>query len=92
MHKIDTPNANNNQFIDQDTANGIVGTSASAAWLNAIQDEIINVLIVAGIKPNKATNDQLTKAIQLIIDNNLKAIAFAGSALDGYDSIKWSHF
>ncbi|BAS67629.1 hypothetical protein [Bathymodiolus septemdierum thioautotrophic gill symbiont] len=88
MHKIDTPNANNNKFIDQDTANGIVGTSASAAWLNSVQDEIISVLIKANIVPNKATDNQLADAIKLIAKDQLGSVDTSFYALKNGDATK----
>lgn len=36
-------------------------------WLNMIQDEIRNVVLAAGLTPNKADNNQLSKAIDALI-------------------------
>jgi hypothetical protein len=67
MHKIDSEGHNNNTFINEDALHGIVGTKLDADWLNAVQSEIIAVLIEANITPQKATTTQLRDAIKQIV-------------------------
>lgn len=66
MHKIDSNGHNNNRFVDEDVNNAIQGTTLSADWLNSIQEELINILIVAGTDPSKTDNTQLARAFELL--------------------------
>ena len=66
MHRIDSDGHENNRFVDEDANQAIQGTTLAADWLNALQEELINILIAAEIDPNKASNDQLALAFQLL--------------------------
>lgn len=68
-------------FSDGDAITGTSGTVISAAWLNAVQDEIANVIFEAGISLDKTETDQLKQAILQIIANN--AISGAVGTTDG---------
>lgn len=50
-------------FRDQNRAAGLIGTEVNAAWLNATQEEILAVIISAGIAPNADIWTQLLEAI-----------------------------
>lgn len=63
MRQIDTPDG---LFHDGRPATGELGTILSAAWLNAIQAEILSVLDDQGIAVDPATSTQLLAAIQKI--------------------------
>jgi hypothetical protein len=56
-----------NGFRKKDKQFGIAGTELAADWLNDVQEEIINVLVAAGIVPAVATRTQLRDAIQLLV-------------------------
>lgn len=66
MHRIDSEGHDDNRFVDEDANAAIAGTTLAADWLNALQEELINILIAAEIDPNKASNDQLVLAFQLL--------------------------
>lgn len=68
MHRIDTPSAVNGQFVDKNVSAGIPGTVCDASWLNAVQNEICNVIESAGITPSAEDNTQLDSAIKKIAD------------------------
>lgn len=70
MHKIDGPGATEEQrFTEGDPVVPIPATDVTADWLNAVQDEFVNVLAAAGITPDKADNTQVLGAIrQLVLD------------------------
>lgn len=44
--------------------NGVAPTYPGADWFNIVQAELLNVLKKAGINPDKANHEQLTRAIQ----------------------------
>ena len=67
MYKINSDGHVDNSFVDEDVNNGIPGTIVTAEWLNTLQDEIINVLEAANIKPSQNSKDQLIKAIRTLI-------------------------
>ena len=71
MHLIDTPNAGvSNEFVDSNPSLGVAPTSVDAAWANAIQEEIANVITGAGITLVKNTNNQLLAAISSLISDS----------------------
>jgi len=57
-------------FTDGDALTGTPGTVISAAWLNAVQEEISNVILEAGLSLDKATSDQLKEAVLALITAN----------------------
>lgn len=64
MYRIDAPGATeDNRFTDGNPATGTPATVVEAAWLNAVQEEIIAVLVEAGITPSKLSTTQLRDAI-----------------------------
>lgn len=51
------------QFADRDALNGVHGTNVTAAWLNAIQEEVLGVIEGAGLDPDDESWTQLKTAI-----------------------------
>ena len=86
MHRIDSDGHVDNLFVDEDANQAIAGTKMAADWLNAIQEELINILVLAGIEPSKADDDQLAEAFNLLggskdwADITNKPITFPPSA------------
>ncbi|WP_239326159.1 phage tail protein [Snodgrassella gandavensis] len=76
MYPIDTQDG---LFHD---GNGIneLGTVLPASWLNQVQTELIAILAAAGIKPEKATQNQVITAIKMLIASNTPAAATADIA------------
>lgn len=69
MHKIDTPSAVNNLFVDRNASAGVPGTVCDANWLNAVQNEICNAIEGAEMELDRQDNGQLNKAIKKIADS-----------------------
>lgn len=63
MHEIDGDGNVDGSFVEGDPTTGTPATVITADWLNAVQDELINVIEGAGIELEKGTNDQLLAAI-----------------------------
>lgn len=59
--------SSNGQFVDGNASNGTPGTIVTAAWLNAVQEEIISVLTAAGVAIDTAKTDQLSTAINTLL-------------------------
>lgn len=72
MHKIDSNGATvTNEFTEGSASLNIPATVVSAAWLNAVQNEIINVLSEVGITPLTSgtdTQNQLLTAIKTLVE------------------------
>ena len=71
MHRIDSSTATpDNRFTEGDPTIPIAATTVTAAWLNGVQEELVAILVAAGIAPNKASNVQVLSAIlDLIADS-----------------------
>lgn len=79
MHRIDGEGAtSDNKFTEGNPSTGAVATTVTADWCNAVQEEIVNVLLAAGITPAKANNAQLVAAIQSLISGGGIAVTAAG--------------
>jgi hypothetical protein len=63
MHRIDTTDSVDGLFSDGNEVTGVPGTLVDAAWLNAVQEEIANVVEDAGLTLNKSLNNQLASAV-----------------------------
>ncbi len=50
-------------FITPAPAPGVSGTDVSADWLNAVQEELMNILTTGGVAPVKGTNSQVLAAL-----------------------------
>lgn len=76
MYPIDTQDG---LFHD---GNGIneLGTILPASWLNQVQAELIAILTAAGIKPEKASYNQVITAIKMLIASSAPAAATAETA------------
>lgn len=53
-------------FSSGDPANGVLGTRIPADWLNALQEEMINVIISAGLEPDADDLTQFAQSIRLL--------------------------
>ena len=67
MHRIDTSGNVNNRFHPGNPATGQQATLIDQDWLNAVQEEIVNVILGANIDLEKGTNNQLAAAIVALI-------------------------
>ena len=76
MHRIDTSTATpDNKFTEGDPAVPVAATTVSAAWLNAVQEELVAVITGAGLELKKSDNDQLWQAISQLITNAKPGLA-----------------
>lgn len=92
MHRIDTDGTVESRptppaagslvgyFSDGDALTGTSGTVISAAWLNAVQEEIASVILEAGLSLDKTATDQLKDAIIQIITDRAIAGTVGSSA------------
>lgn len=68
MHKIDSDAAtDDNRFTDGDPTIPIAATVVDAAWLNAVQGEIVAIIEAAGITLNKESTTQLKDALEIML-------------------------
>lgn len=87
MFRIDTADATEtNQFTDTPEP-GQNATTVSAAWLNAVQEELVGLLEGNGINPAKANSGQIAALIASLtsaasILTKLKTVDGAASGLD----------
>ena len=78
MHRIDSSGATaDNRFTDGNKTLGIPATIVDAAWMNSVQEELVNLLAQAGIAPDKATTTQLFTALGSLFLKNADAVSAA---------------
>jgi hypothetical protein len=77
VHRIDTTDHVGNLFSDGDPAIGRKGTVVDAAWLNAVQEELVGILSAASVSPNKADTGQLAAllATKAYVDSRTAIVA-----------------
>lgn len=76
MHRIDTSTATpDHKFTEGDPAVPVAATTVSAAWLNAVQEELVAVITGAGLELKKSDNGQLWQAISQLITNAKPGLA-----------------
>lgn len=69
MQRTNGPGNNAGFFEDEDVQNGVPGTIVTADWLNAVQEEILEVIEAAGITPkgfDKTDPDSYTQLLQAL--------------------------
>lgn len=78
MHRIDGAGATaDNKFTEGDAATGVAATVVTGDWLNSVQEEVVGVILEAGITLDKASTSQLREAVEAI---SAKAGGLAGTA------------
>lgn len=76
MHRIDGPGATvDGKFTEGDPVGGIQATVVTDDFLNDVQEELISILVAAGVAPVKGTQDQALQSIYKLIQAQ-KATAF----------------
>lgn len=63
VQRIDSDGSVNNLFVPADASIGQVATEITADWLNAQQEEDVNLVLGAGLALNPADNTQLLQAV-----------------------------
>lgn len=95
MHRIDGPGATvDNKFTEGNPATAVPATDVTGDWLNDVQEELLSVLVAAGIAPVKGTQNQILLALRAAgvfttppqFDNTTRAAttAFMQRALGSY--------
>ena len=82
MHRIDGPGATvDNKFTEGDPVGGVQATVVTDDFLNDVQEELVSILVAAGVSPVKGTQDQVLQSIYKLAQNQ-KSVAFttAGTA------------
>lgn len=92
-------------FTKGDPGNAILPTVVSDDWLNMVQEEILNVILSAGLTPSKTTYTQLRDAIasgvtdtttELVLANNVANTALTGMSWDGLSvravELEYAHY
>ena len=79
MFQINTPDAVAGLFVDGNPQTGQEGTTVPAAWLNMIQQTLLDPITHAGLAPSTADVTQLTQAIVAIATGVAGAGVGAGS-------------
>ncbi|MGB8922832.1 MAG: hypothetical protein WCC61_15150 [Pseudomonas sp.] len=59
------------KFVDEDPLVGTPGSLIPAQWGNAVTDEILHVITVAGLTPDESLNTQLATAISQLVGSRL---------------------
>lgn len=79
------------KFTDGDPLLSQQASLDPAAWANAVTDELLNVIIAAGLTPNEAQTDQLLLAIQSFaaqdFKNSVRVATTANISLSGTQTI-----
>ncbi len=76
MHRIDTSTATpDHKFTEGNPTVPVAATTVSAAWLNAVQEELVAVITGAGLELQKSDNGQLRQAISQLITNAKPGLA-----------------
>ncbi len=69
MHRTDAPGNVGGMFSAGDPANGILPTVLDEDWHNAVQENIVQLILGAGIALVKGDHTQLMDAVSWFIDN-----------------------
>lgn len=81
MHRIDSSTATSeNKFTNGNPSTATPATVVTDDWLNAVQEEIVNVITGASIALNKPDNTQLLAAIRALATPVGAVQSFAGSS------------
>ncbi|MES2217679.1 MAG: hypothetical protein V4501_04630 [Pseudomonadota bacterium] len=76
----------NGYFFTGDPALGIPATVADSDWLNAVQEELCNVVTTPGLTLSKTSQNQLLQAIELINQQSLGVYTTSSSSPNTYSA------
>jgi hypothetical protein len=79
MHRIDGPGHAANMFTEGDPGTGVPRTIVTDDWANAVQEELIAVILSAALALDKPTNTQLRQALRRLFGGNVTTVVFADS-------------
>lgn len=69
--------------------NGVSPSYPGADWFNIIQAELLNVVEESGLTPKKSSLNQLTLAVQAMIDKKANSLVSAGDFSQLLDFFGW---
>ena len=74
------------EFTEGNPAGGVPATQIKAAWLNALQRELLNLIAQAGLSQDRADDSQVYKAVMRIVKSAVSFENIEGkpSTLSGY--------
>ncbi|MCW8918899.1 MAG: hypothetical protein OQL08_08810 [Gammaproteobacteria bacterium] len=84
MHRIDGAGHDNNTFTEGDPQASVPATVVTDDWLNAVQEEIANVIEEGGGELDKQDNTQLLTKIQALIAAGQSIGVPTGTTINGY--------
>lgn len=67
MQKISGAGNVNNRFVAENVNTGQAPTQITADWMNAVQDELVNVVLGAGVSLDAGNNAQVLAAINKLV-------------------------
>lgn len=83
MHYTDVADNVGGQFIDGDVNLGKKGTVVDASWLQAVQDELCNLVTASGAELDKENDEQVKEAILVIVrkrhEKTIENISWTGN-------------
>ena len=83
MHRIDGAGHVNNMWVSEDPATARPPTEITADWQNAVQEELVNLVLKAGLPLDKGDNTQLWQAVMLLLNTAITNLVNAApGALD----------
>lgn len=83
MQKISGVGHVNNRFVAEEVNSGQAPTQITASWMNAVQDEIVNVVVEAGLSLDTNNNAQLLAALKTLSENKYIVASGTTSAYQG---------
>lgn len=67
MDRIQHPSATaGHLFTEGNPGGGVPGTTVTASWLNGVQEELIAIIVAAGLTPSAATLNQVKAALDIL--------------------------
>src|SRR5258708_3509097 len=66
-------------FQDENEGTGAPGTECDKDWLNSVQEELISILVGAGVAPTKGTLTQVLQSIKRLAGGNVTTITATGA-------------
>ena len=91
MDRINGAGHVNRRFVMENVAAGRPPTEITNSWLNAVQEEIVNVILAAGIVLDPASENQLATAIAELISDGSVVYATVAEIATGTESARAIH-
>ncbi|MCG8477908.1 MAG: hypothetical protein MI724_02345, partial [Spirochaetales bacterium] len=86
MRRTTAPGSDNGFYVDEDRNQGRQGTAITAEDRNAIQDELIHIIELAGLVPSGADNTQVGEAVRRMVSDSIQISTSQSLDLTQYNS------